>query len=158
MVYDYQVIEDREKLLQTMISSPGILKQKALFNQLPADLTAVNGSLTGGSPPQVEFVDYSMDRALLNIYTPRAGYLVMSDLYTKDWKAKIDGHEVPLLNANYAFRAVYLPDGQHQVEFYYRPASFTIGETLSLWGLFIIFGVCIFEIYTARRLEKIMPG
>ena len=92
MVYDYQVIEDRAKLLQTMTSSPEMLNQKVLFNQPPADVPEVNGSLTVEAPAQVEFVDYSMDRAVINVNSTGAGFLVMSDLYTKDWKAKIDGH------------------------------------------------------------------
>ncbi len=151
MVYEYQIIEDRKKLLQTIISSPEILKRKVLFNQLPADIPAVDGMQTGGDPAQVDFADYSMDRAVINVNSAAAGFLVMSDLYTKDWKAKIDGKETPVLNADYAFRAVYLPEGQHRVEFYYHPASFTIGKDLSQLGVLIVFVCCIFEIYSSKR-------
>ena len=64
--------------------------------------------------------------------------------------------EAPVLNADYAYRAVYMPEGQHQVEFYYHPASFTIGKIISLVGLFIIFVLYIFEIYTASRQKRMM--
>ena len=154
MVYDYQVIEDRAKLLQTMVSTPGILEVKVLFSQPPPNIPAVNSFLTNETPAKVEFLYYGMDRSVLNVNSARAGFLVMSDLYTKDWKATIDGVPTTLLNANYAYRAVVLPEGQHQVEFYYAPASFMIGKTLSLSGLIILIVLCISEVYTVKEGMK----
>jgi hypothetical protein len=43
------------------------------------------------------------------------GYLVVSDLLLPGWKAFLDGREIPLLRADYAFRAVALPAGEHEV-------------------------------------------
>lgn len=154
MVYDYQVVEDRAKLLQTMVSTPEILEVKVLFNQLPPNVPAMGSSVTGEIPAKVVISYYGMDRSVLNVNTAQAGFLVMSDLYTKDWKATIDGAPATLLNANYAYRAVVLPEGQHQVEFYYAPASFTIGKTLSLSGLIILIVLCISEVYTVKKGMK----
>ncbi len=151
MVYDYQVIEDRRRLLETMLSSPEMLKEIVLFDQPPSYVPAVNEMLPAKIPAQVEFTYYGMDRAVLDVSSERAGFLVMSDIYTPGWKANIDGHAAAVLNANYAYRAIYLVEGQHQVEFYYAPDSFTIGKTMSLSGLTILFVVCISAIYAVRR-------
>ncbi|OGO64047.1 MAG: hypothetical protein A2030_03455 [Chloroflexi bacterium RBG_19FT_COMBO_50_10] len=151
MVYNYQVIEDRVKLLGTMISTPQLLKKAVLFSQPPPNVPMVNGVSTDEIPAKVEFVYYGMDHSVLNVNSARSGFLVMSDIYAPGWNANIDGHAAAVLNANYAYRAVVLPAGQHQVEFYYAPDSFTIGRTLSLSGLIIVFVLYISAIYTVRK-------
>ena len=61
----------------------------------------------------------------------RPGFLVLSDVYYPGWKAYADGKEAPILRANYAFRAVYLGEGTHEVRFVYAPRSFAIGLRVS---------------------------
>ena len=159
MVYDEQVIEDKATLLETMISTPEILKQKVLFSQPPPNVPVLNDSMAAKIPAQVEFLYYGMDRAVLNVNTGRAGFLVMSDLYTQDWKATIDGQATVVLNADYAFRAIYLPEGQHQVEFYYQPVSFLIGEILSLFGLLILSALWLFRRFSLyKRSQEFSRG
>lgn len=56
-----------------------------------------------------------------------AGWLVLSDIWYPGWKVMVDGVEVTGYRANSLFRAVKLENGNHVVEFVYRPASFYIG-------------------------------
>jgi uncharacterized membrane protein YfhO len=44
----------------------------------------------------------------------------------------VDGQETPIYRANYLFRAVYVPAGQHSVDFVYRPRAFRLGLLISL--------------------------
>ena len=39
----------------------------------------------------------------------REGYLVLADTWYPGWRASVDGRSVPILRANYAFRAVFVP-------------------------------------------------
>ncbi len=55
------------------------------------------------------------------------GFLVLTDVFYPGWKAFLDGVETPILRANYAFRAVRVPQGAHSVVFRYEPLSFTLG-------------------------------
>jgi len=90
----------------------------------------------------VEFITYGNDFVLLDVFTEEPGILVMSDLFTQDWTAQVDMHEVELYRANYSYRAIYVPAGKHQVTFSYRPLSFLTGAILSVLGLTIsIFGI-----------------
>jgi uncharacterized membrane protein YfhO len=50
----------------------------------------------------------------------REGYLVVSDVLLPGWSATLDGKELPMLRADYAFRAVPLPAGDHEVVMRYR--------------------------------------
>lgn len=65
--------------------------------------------------------------------------LSVSDTYYPGWKAYIDGVKTPILKANYAFRAVYVPPGAHTVRFIFDPLSFKIGLTVSIASLIASF-------------------
>ncbi len=154
MVYEYRVIDDKAALLKEMVTNPESLATQVLFDTVPGDVSLSSASAPGENPSQVEYTDYAMDRSSLSVNTPRAGFLVVSDLYADGWKAKVDGKLVPILLANYAYRAVYLPAGQHQVEFYYQPVAFLVGKSLSALGVIILIFVGIFEIYRIKTKKR----
>ena len=52
-------------------------------------------------------------------------------------RARVDGREVPILQANYLFRAIRLPAGEHSVEFSYVPDSFRNGVIISALALVV---------------------
>jgi hypothetical protein len=154
MVYEYRVIDDKAALLKEMVTNPESLATQVLFDTVPGDVSLSSASAPGENPSQVEYTDYAMDRSSLSVNTPRAGFLVVSDLYADGWKAKVDGRMVPIFLANYAYRAVYLPAGQHQVEFSYQPVAFSVGKSLSAFGLVILIFVGIFEIYRINTKKR----
>jgi uncharacterized membrane protein YfhO len=47
----------------------------------------------------------------------------------------VDGERVEIYKADFLFRAVPVPAGEHLVEFKYRPKSFTIGVIFSMIGV-----------------------
>ena len=94
----------------------------------------------------IKILNYKNSRVECEVRAKTDGYLVLLDSFYPGWSAYVDGRETPVLKANYAFRAVRVPEGIHRVEFIYRPASFYLGLALSsivlLGGLtiLIIFG------------------
>ncbi len=149
MAYSYQVITDKKQMLETMVSNPDLLRTTVLFSQPPPS-TPREYTTPTEIPPKVEFTYYGLDRTVLSIDTQRDGYLVVSDLYTPDWKAKMDGNATPVVDADYAYRAVYLTAGDHSVEFYYQPVSYSVGRVMSLVGvsvLVVLGGVVIYRLW-----------
>jgi uncharacterized membrane protein YfhO len=66
--------------------------------------------------------------------------VVVSQSFYHDWRASVDGRQTPLLRANYAFQAIAIPQGKHNVRLIYRDRAFEIGATISIiTGL-----VCLF--------------
>ena len=90
-------------------------------------------------------MEYKAARVVCEVEAKRPGYLVLLDSYYPGWHAYLDGKEVGILRANYAFRAVEVGSGKHRVEFLCRPRSFyaglgitsatmLLGAAVVLWG------------------------
>jgi hypothetical protein len=62
----------------------------------------------------------------------RPGILVLADSFYPGWEVYVDGKKSQIQRANFFFRGVLLPAGQHRVEFKYEPYSFRLGFILSL--------------------------
>lgn len=89
----------------------------------------------------VQILVYTPNEIKLETSTEGDSLLFLSDTYFPGWKAFVDGKETKIYRANYTFRAVGVPSGNHDVEFLYNPLSFKIGYIISLIsvGVFIMF-------------------
>jgi uncharacterized membrane protein YfhO len=68
----------------------------------------------------------------VDVRAPAGGWLVLSDAWYPGWRATLDGLATRLYRADYLFRSVWVPPGNHTVTFEYRPVSFWAGAALSL--------------------------
>jgi hypothetical protein len=59
------------------------------------------------------------------------GWVIVSNSFWRGWRARSDGHNVPLHFGDHAFLAFYLPAGEHDVTLVYRPRSFVAGAWIS---------------------------
>jgi hypothetical protein len=103
----------------------------------PLDVTTPSGAATIG------LAAFGLNEIRLDVDTPADAYLVLSEVWYPGWRATVDGQPSPVLRANYAFRAVRLGPGQHQVQLTFSPDSWTAGLAVSgltalaviVWGL-----------------------
>jgi hypothetical protein len=104
--------------------------------------------------PQIRIVRYGADALEIEATTAAEGYLFLSDPFYPGWKATIDGEPVPIIRANYAFRAVELPVGTHRVAMAFRPGLWYTGLAISLLSalvLLILGVVCLVRWAQGRR-------
>ena len=78
------------------------------------------------------------------------GYLVLADTFYPGWRAFVDDRPVQVWRANYAFRAVAVDAGGHEIRFQYRPRSFVLGAAISGAALL---GVVVLGIDRLRKRE-----
>ena len=78
----------------------------------------------------------SPDQVTIRAVLTAPGYLVLADTFYPGWQVFVDEQESVVLRANYAFRAVALEAGDHEVRFRYRPRSFVVGLVCSMIALF----------------------
>jgi len=99
---------------------------------------------------EVAIVDYRNNSIKLNVNTDRPKILVLSETYYPGWKVYVDGQEKKILKANFAFRAVPLSAGQHEVEFIYDPWTFKIGLYITLLTIISLVGFGVFLVPKLR--------
>jgi hypothetical protein len=104
--------------------------------------------------PAVRVITYENNRIWLEVDTPDAALLFMSETYYPGWKAYVDGREEEILRANYVFRAIPVGPGSHRIEVVYDPLSFKVGLAVSL--LTIVIPLTVWALF-ARRKRKTLP-
>jgi hypothetical protein len=92
---------------------------------------------------QLTRIDEKPNLIKMNTSSPDEGWLVLSDVWYPGWKAEVDGQRTIIYRANYLFRAVSVPAGEHTVVWKYQPGSFMVGLliTLAAWILVGIFWI-----------------
>ncbi len=80
--------------------------------------------------------------------------LFLSDNYYPGWKAYVDNKETKIYRANYTFRSIYLPSGNHSVAFKYNPLSFKIGSVVSLLSFIAILSILVLKITKVRFIQR----
>jgi Bacterial membrane protein YfhO len=88
-----------------------------------------------GAPVPVRIVRFDLNAVEIGVEAPRAGLLYCSEARMSGWTATVDGRDARILAADYAFRAVEVPQGAHTVRFRYRSPGLLIGLALSAVGL-----------------------
>ena len=94
----------------------------------PDAVASGTASITRDDPEFVEIATSS----------PGPSYLLLADTFDPGWSATRDRESVPIRPANVAFRAVFLPAGDHVVQFSYRPAGFLEGLAVSALGAALV--------------------
>jgi hypothetical protein len=99
-------------------------------------LARLESMVTGSSPAEardeVRIVEYEPNRVVIETTSSQAGFLFLSDAYYPGWRARLDGQEETIYRADYLFRAVLVPPGQHIVEFTFHPLAFKMGLAVAL--------------------------
>jgi hypothetical protein len=97
----------------------------------------------GEGEAELRMVSENPNELVMEIQAETPGYLVIADLWYPGWRAWLSGETLPVLRADYLFRAVEIPAGTHLVRMAYRPLWFYAGAGLSAvaWlGLIVFIG------------------
>ena len=86
-----------------------------------------------------EVVAYRPVQLTLRVDLPEAGWLLVTDTWSRRWRVTVDGGERSLFPGNFVFRAVNVPAGTHVVDFRYDPIGFPWLLVLS-WGALLVVG------------------
>ena len=82
--------------------------------------------------------------------------LCMTIPYSSGWRAYIDGVETEILKVDTMYMAVDVPEGTHQIEFYYCTPYLKTGAGLSGLGILSVIGIVIFRYRNGRKKQKEM--
>jgi len=111
-------------------------------------LNDVRPSLNVSNETSVKVISsrFQNERIEVEVEAAAPSFLVFSQTYYHTWRAYVGQTETPLLRANYAFQAVQVPAGRHQVKLVYHDRAFRLGALFS--GITIL--ICIGGFFIAR--------
>jgi uncharacterized membrane protein YfhO len=88
-------------------------------------------------------------RIIAEVDAPAPTMVVVAQAFYHPWKAFVDNHAVPLWKANYAFQAVPIPSGRHQLTIQYSDNRFRAGALISI----VAVAGCGVSLFMLRRNE-----
>jgi len=130
--YNYTVISQKDKSIKTLFDPKFPYTQKLIVTTAPS----FSPQSTLATPAKIS--NYSANDVGIITDTKKTGMLFLSDNYYPGWQATVDDRPVPILLADYSFRAVEVTAGKHIVRFAYRPMSFYLGAFISLLSIIIL--------------------
>ncbi|HMA76243.1 MAG TPA: YfhO family protein, partial [Candidatus Krumholzibacteriaceae bacterium] len=135
---------ESEKMLD-FIASSGFNPAKQVL--LEKDIPLENGSAQGS---HAEIKSYGLNSIKIDAHVENSCIMVLSEVYYPDWRVEVDGEEKEILRADYCLRALQLKEGDHKIEFDYKPrvikASLTISIISFILSLFLsIAGFLVFK-------------
>lgn len=142
MVYDWEILEDKDNILSKLLDKNYPLAKKIILEEKPKVFTS---KLEATS--EVKYLEYKEQESTLEVKTNNDGLLFVSEAYYPDWKAYVDGKETKVYRADFAFRAIEIPKGIHEVRYLYKPRSFFNGLKISVFSFVVAaFGMIYFSL------------
>ncbi|MCX6357142.1 MAG: YfhO family protein, partial [Candidatus Aureabacteria bacterium] len=129
-----EVAASTEAALDRLLDKSFSMTKCVILEEPPPDVFHSSGDAAvkaGG----VEIVKYTPNRIEMKATATEDCFLFLSDVYYPGWETLVDGKKKKTYIADYAFRAAYLPAGEHTVVMRFRPKSIMIGGAVSLLAL-----------------------
>lgn len=120
-------VPDGELALRRMCA-PGFRPETTLVVEGPADRVE---RWIGGPAEVLAFEDLDPNRVRVRVRAPEGAWLLLADSWYPGWQGEVDGENATVYRADYLFRAVWIPPGEHEVRFEYVPWSFWLGALCS---------------------------
>lgn len=116
---------DRARLV-AVLKSPLDAGSVILAGQPPSPLSHST------TPQRFAVEEDSGDTIRVKVDAQSAGYVVVTDNLIGNFRATVDGHDSPLVSADYSGGAVFVPAGSHVVAMHYNPAGQSTGSKISV--------------------------
>ena len=119
-------VPDDGSVLQEL-ASPGFDPSQTvlLSSNLPAPPA---GGTNAGT---VVYESYEPKHLRLRVQTASNAVLLLNDKYHPGWTAQVDGKPADILRCNYIMRGLYLPPGDHSVEFRFAASTNALWASLA---------------------------
>ncbi len=158
---DFKIYNNRTSLPRAnLVNSFSVATSAADFSQKffatdfdPGQKTILFKSVNIGNSPILTYETAGYQtvnptETLIQTTTADTRLLVISDAYYPGWHATIDDRATDILRANWAFRAIVVPPGEHIVRFVYKPLSLAYGAVITTVTGLVIIVIAIWRVYS----------
>lgn len=114
-----------------------------------------NGSISQPGDT-ISLTSYAPNKITYKSTSAKGGVAVFSEIYFPwGWNVKIDGKDTDLARVNYVLRAIRVPAGNHEIEFYFNPTSAQVTDDISIVSIVLIYILCVGALLlVALKLRK----
>ena len=151
VVHECRILSDKEEVLGELTSEGFDPAAYVVLEEEPSTCGAAPRLSAGNSTARI--TDYQPNRVRIEVHAASDGFVVLSDLYYKGWKAFVDGGNEEVYKADYIFRAVPVQKGTHLVELIYDPLSFKLGIGVSACALAVLIGSSLWLLSNRARAQ-----
>jgi hypothetical protein len=105
----------------------------------------------------IKLVQNLNDKIDYRFSAPTPQFAVFSEVYyPRGWNVYIDGNKTDYVRTNYVLRGMYIPAGNHDIEFRFEPTSFTEGRIISIIANILVALLIITTIifYTVKKKKQ----
>ncbi|MDE2588453.1 MAG: YfhO family protein, partial [Patescibacteria group bacterium] len=122
-------VADNGKAQDYLIQNPDfdLRGDVVLETQLPPEIVNQLKSSVQSDSSKANIISYDTNKVIIHTTSDSSLLLILTDTYYPGWKALVDGKETPIYRADGLVRSVFVPSGNHDVEFLYMPESFVTG-------------------------------
>lgn len=104
---------------------------------------------------QISDINIKNNSVSAHIVSKEDTFVNHAQLYYPGWKAFVDGKETRIYNVNNLIQGIYVPQGEHHIEFRFDPLDVKVGAGLTIIGIafFIILMKKSREVSLKREVE-----
>lgn len=156
MFYDYKIFPGDSAVKEYMLANDFDYRSVLLLTKKP-ELSIVP-SLSGDSARgTVVITKYSNSEIEIDVTTPRNGLLWLSEIWYPAWNASVDGNPTEILCADYCFRAIAVPAGNHHIVVRYSSGLFLLGGMVSGAVFLAALGYLILVVCRLKKGKRRIP-
>lgn len=134
---DYKTFNSKEEFEKIFFAKDFDPTKTILLEKVPNNITIEQSN--NNTYSKVNLLQYAPNKIVINVSASSNSLFFLSDTYYSGWKAYVDGRETTIYRADYAFRSIFVPQGDHTIKFIYTPDSFKYGLWLSIFsGLVLV--------------------
>jgi hypothetical protein len=139
----------------TTLNTINTAKEAVIDNVFKDQVKETSYPVTKGDT--IELVSYKPDELIYKYSAQTEKLVVFSEIYyPAGWKCFIDGKKSNYFRADYVLRAMVAPPGNHEIKFVFEPASYYIGNKVSLASSILL--ILLLAGYFVFKLKKDKTG
>ena len=140
---------DELLLLDSLDTKKTAIIHSKFKEELPVEKISRDSTAT------IDLVKHEPQHLVYETATKSPQLAIFSEVYyPHGWNAYIDGRPADYYRANYALRAMTIPEGIHKIEFKFKPDVVEFGSTLSLFSSIVFVILLLGGGYLAFKYNK----
>lgn len=112
VVYNYRQANDKQEAIELLLDKEVDLRKEVILEEGLTNWPISEAQITTS---ELVIEEYKENSVAIGARLPRRGILVLTDSYYPGWAATVDGQPTHIYLANYNFRAIVIPEGEHKI-------------------------------------------